>query len=254
MPAGEVIRYGIAVANALRRIHERDGVYGCLNPDHIMLTEGEVELAPAQSRIVLSPYAAPEQLRGSADDPRSDIFTLGAVLYEMLAGRRAFDSHDAVELRAAILERVPAPLEGGPRRLMQLVSTCMQKRPERRFQSALMVAAQLKLIAATERSADLAQKEPLRAKVNGHARGKPAQPKTTEPVSQPAVATHEEIAVTGPGKKRPPCPRCKATDVRPSRPKGALERALEEFGAQFSRCHRCYYRFMRIAFLTVSKE
>jgi hypothetical protein len=49
------------------------------------------------------------------------------------------------------------------------------------------------------------------------------------------------------------CPKCRATDVRQSRPKGSLEDAMKEFGARFNRCYRCYHRFMRLGFLTLQR-
>jgi serine/threonine protein kinase len=254
LPVAEVVRYGIGVANALRHIHERETLYGCLDPDCILLTDSGVELAPAGRQATISSYASPEQLQGKYDDPRSDIFTLGAILYEMLAGCRAFASRPPEELRTAILEREPRELEGVPRPLARLVSTCLEKRPERRFQRAQLVMLELKLIAASLRSPRLWPEfptgsqptQPDRAESNGRTR--------TEPVTQPVPIAQEEIALPTRAEKRRPCPKCKATDVRPSQPRGAVEEALTEFGVKFSRCHRCYHRFMQVAFVSISLE
>jgi serine/threonine protein kinase len=254
LPPAEVVRYGIGVADALRHIHDRY-VYGCLDPGSILLTETGVALAPVH-RAGISPYTAPEQLRGTFDDPRSDIFTLGAILYEMTTGHRAFDSRNADDLRTVILHCEPAPLEGSPLRLARVVAACLEKRPERRFQRAQLLAAQLKLIAATLRNPELRpepdEEEPAAdlglTILSGYTRTEPAL--ATETV----ILTEDEIEAVTPSAERMPCPKCHSTDVRPSRPKGPWEHTLEDLGVKFSRCYRCYHRFMRIAFMTVSRD
>ena len=85
-------------------------------------------------------YMSPEQVRGQAVDHRSDIFSLGTILYEMLSGRRAFQRSSAVDTLNAILkEDPPDPTETGrpmPPGLERVVRHCLEKRPEERFQSA----------------------------------------------------------------------------------------------------------------------
>src|SRR5438445_8919736 len=93
---------------------------------------------------------APEQVRGKAVDPRSDIFSLGAVLYEMLSGRRAFQRDTAAETMTAILKDDPPELStvdnSLPPALDRLVRHCLEKSPEERFQSTRDIAFDLESI------------------------------------------------------------------------------------------------------------
>jgi len=105
-------------------------------------------------------YMAPEQVRGLPADHRSDVFALGCVLYEMLAGSRAFAGETGAETMTAILKEDPPPLAVGPRRtppaLDRIVRRCLEKRPEERFQSARDLAFALDTVsdASTPAAAD----------------------------------------------------------------------------------------------------
>ena len=96
-------------------------------------------------------YMAPEVLQGSEADARSDIFSLGCVLYEMVTGRRAFEGKSQLSVLTAILEKDPEPLSqvqpASPATLDHVVKTCLEKNPEERFQTAHDVKLQLKWIA-----------------------------------------------------------------------------------------------------------
>ena len=85
-------------------------------------------------------YMAPEQVRGHAADPRSDIFAFGVVLYEMITGKRAFRKGTSAETLSAILNEEPPLLaqsvQNLPPALQRIVSRCLEKKPERRFQHA----------------------------------------------------------------------------------------------------------------------
>ena len=94
-------------------------------------------------------YMAPEQFEGREADARSDIFALGAVLYEMATGRQAFEGKTAASVMAAILEREPQPITAtrplAPPALDRLVETCLAKDPEERWQTAHDVKLQLQM-------------------------------------------------------------------------------------------------------------
>jgi serine/threonine protein kinase len=87
-------------------------------------------------------YMAPEQLQGKPVDARSDLFSFGCVLYEMLTGKRAFEGESAPSVIAAVLEREPAPLEISPS-LERVVRRALAKDPEQRFQTAREVKTAL---------------------------------------------------------------------------------------------------------------
>ncbi|HYM13480.1 MAG TPA: protein kinase, partial [Bryobacterales bacterium] len=98
-------------------------------------------------------YMSPEQVRGRPTDHRSDLFTLGAILYEMLGGRRAFRGESAVEVMNAILREDPPDLSETSRSvspaLDRIVRHCLEKNPEQRFQSARDVAFNLEALSGT---------------------------------------------------------------------------------------------------------
>jgi serine/threonine-protein kinase len=81
-------------------------------------------------------YMSPEQAAGGAIDPRSDLFSLGCILYEMLSGRPAFTGDSQGAIIASVLRDVPPPLTNTPRHVRALVERCLQKNPENRFRCA----------------------------------------------------------------------------------------------------------------------
>ena len=105
-------------------------------------------------------YTAPEQVRGQAVDARTDLFALGAVLYEMLAGRRAFQRETAAETMTAILREDPPDLSGSRTDLSpaldRIVRHCLEKNPAERFQTARDVAFALQAFSGTSLSAPVA--------------------------------------------------------------------------------------------------
>jgi eukaryotic-like serine/threonine-protein kinase len=171
LPLADVIRYGIQIADALDRAHQAGIVHRDLKPGNIMLTKSgaklldfglakaavsamapdaatvQKELTQEGTIIGTFQYMAPEQLEGAEADPRTDIFALGAVLYEMTTGRRAFDGKTRTSLIAAIVAGEPAPMRSmqplAPSALDHVVATCLEKDPEKRWQSARDVAREL---------------------------------------------------------------------------------------------------------------
>jgi Tol biopolymer transport system component/predicted Ser/Thr protein kinase len=180
LPLDQTLRYGSQIADALDKAHRQGIVHRDLKPGNVMLTKSGVKLldfglakvfeppAPKGSLTALPTkaaltqegtilgtfqYMAPEQLEGKEADARTDIFALGAVLYEMATGRKAFASSSQASLITAIMSADPAPISSvqpmAPPALDRIVKTCLAKDPEDRWQSAHDVAGQLQGIAET---------------------------------------------------------------------------------------------------------
>ena len=171
LPVDQALCYGGEIASALAAAHRQRVVHRDLKPANIMLTRSGTRLldfglakpaavnvspievtasAPitAQGTLVGTyPYMSPEQVEGREVDARSDIFSLGAVLYEMATGTRAFDGRTTASLIAAILEREPPPIASrqplAPAALDDIVRGCLAKDPEDRWQTAHDVKLQL---------------------------------------------------------------------------------------------------------------
>jgi TolB-like protein/lipopolysaccharide biosynthesis regulator YciM len=174
LPESMVVDLGIQVANGMAAAHEKGIVHRDLKPENIFLTRsgllkvldfGLAKLTrpepgggPASEQETLSAvtgagevmgtvgYMSPEQVKGQAVDARSDLFSIGCVLYEMLAGRRAFSGSSSVETLSAILRDEPKPLsaEALPSPLERVLRRCLQKSPGERFQSARDLAFALR--------------------------------------------------------------------------------------------------------------
>ena len=178
LPLEQTLRYGVEIADALDKAHRQGIVHRDLKPVNVMITTSGVKLLDfglAKAMAAPSPpssltslptqhnltqegtilgtfqYMAPEQLEGKEADGRTDIFALGAVLYEMATGRKAFSGASQASLIAAILERDPPPITAvqpfSPTALDRLVKTCLAKAPADRWQSAHDVELQLRGIA-----------------------------------------------------------------------------------------------------------
>src|SRR6202040_3796921 len=111
-------------------------------------------------------YMAPEQVRGQAADHRADVFAFGAILYEMLAGKRAFQKPTSPETMTAILNEDPPGISqivpNLPPALQRVVHRCLEKNPEQRFQSASDMAFALEALSDASNSVSLTirQKQP----------------------------------------------------------------------------------------------
>ncbi len=174
----QTLRFGIEIADALDKAHRQGIVHRDLKPGNVMLTKSGVKLldfglakaiAPTaatdltalptqaspvtQAGTVLGTfqYMAPEQLEGKEADARTDIFALGAVLYEMATGEKAFSGATQASLIGAILHTDPPPISQvqpmSPPALDRVVRSCLAKDPEDRWQSAHDVAGELKWVA-----------------------------------------------------------------------------------------------------------
>jgi serine/threonine protein kinase len=168
LPARKAIDYATQIARGLAAAHEKNIIHRDLKPDNLFLTKDErvkildfglAKLSQpsveevgqtdiATRKVHTDPgtvmgtvgYMSPEQVRAVQVDRRSDIFSFGAVLYEMLSGHRAFQRDSAIETLNAILKEEPAEVgdsnDNIPPTLERVVLHCLEKNPDRRFQSA----------------------------------------------------------------------------------------------------------------------
>jgi Tol biopolymer transport system component len=196
LPADQVLRYGSQVADALDRAHKQGIIHRDLKPGNVMLTRTGAKLldfglarSSAESAAVQGmtnmptharpltqegtilgtfQYMAPEQLEGTEADARTDIFALGALLYEMATGKRAFEGTSRTSLIAAIVSSQPPPISSvtpmTPPALDHVVRKCLEKDPDDRWQSAHDVASELRWISEAGSQAGLAAPIALRRK------------------------------------------------------------------------------------------
>src|SRR5215469_16851811 len=198
LPLKQTLQIGAQIAEALATAHRAGILHRDLKPGNVMLTAGGAKLldfglakkspslaggvsgltpstptmtiaelsSPAKaltqqgSIVGTIQYMAPELLQGAEADVRSDIFSLGCVLYEMLTGRRAFEGKSQLSVLTGILEKDPDPVSRAqptsPPALDHVVKTCLEKNPEERFQTAHDVKVQLRWIAEGGAQAELA--------------------------------------------------------------------------------------------------
>ena len=181
LPLEQVLRYGAQIADALDKAHRKGIVHRDLKPGNIMLTKSGAKLldfglakpvAPLASAVTLTgtrhgtplteegtivgtfQYMSPEQVEGKDLDGQSDIFSLGAVLYEMVTGKRAFEGKSQLSVASAILEKEPEPLSTikpmTPPALHHAIRRCLAKEREERWQSARDLRAELEWIARSD--------------------------------------------------------------------------------------------------------
>jgi eukaryotic-like serine/threonine-protein kinase len=178
LPLEQVLKYGMQIADALDKAHRSGVIHRDLKPGNIMLTPSGAKLldfglakpaAPLASLATLtaavmqtSPmteqgaivgtfqYMSPEQVEGKELDGRSDIFSLGTVVYEMLTGQRAFPGKSQLSVASAIIEKEPVPISTlkplTPPALDHAIRRCLAKDPEERWQTARDLMLELKWI------------------------------------------------------------------------------------------------------------
>jgi eukaryotic-like serine/threonine-protein kinase len=187
LPLEQVLKYGMQIADALDRAHRSGVVHRDLKPGNIMLTPNGAKLldfglakpaAPVLTGATLtaatprSPmteegtivgtfqYMSPEQVEGKEVDGRSDIFSLGAVLYEMLTGKRAFEGKSQLSVASAISEKEPEPINVfrplTPPGLDHAIRRCLAKDPDERWQTTRDLSLELKWITESKGQAGTA--------------------------------------------------------------------------------------------------
>jgi serine/threonine-protein kinase len=167
------LEIGVAVADALAEAHGKGIIHRDIKPANVMIANdgrvkvldfGLAKLSPADSAGDLDatealeltqegsvlgtvPYMSPEQLRGHEVDARSDLFSLGILIYQLSSGRRPFEGSSAADITSSILKDEPAPLgelaDAIPSALDGIVHSCLEKRPEDRPENAGIVREQL---------------------------------------------------------------------------------------------------------------
>ena len=187
LPLKQTLKVGMEVSEALEVAHRAGIVHRDVKPGNIMLTKSGAKLmdfglaramaigvsgasdAPLLSAATMSEasplspltcmgevigtiqYMSPEQIEGQKADARSDLFALGAILYEMATGKRAFQGKSQISVASAIMEKDPEPISATqpltPPAFEHVVSTCLAKNPDDRFQTAHDVRLDLKWIA-----------------------------------------------------------------------------------------------------------
>jgi Tol biopolymer transport system component len=191
IPSRKAIDYARQIASGLAGAHEKGITHRDLKPENLFITnDGRVKIldfglaklthpeadasgdAPTQqiatdAGTVMGTvgYMAPEQVRGKSADSRSDIFAFGAILYEMLSGKRAFHGESPVETMSAILKEEPPDLtetnRNIPSALERIVRHCLEKNPAERFQSARDLAFNLDALSEISSSRSGAQALPI---------------------------------------------------------------------------------------------
>jgi len=186
IPTRRAVEYALGIAHGLAAAHDKGVVHRDLKPENVFITnEGRVKILDfglaklvreehslETALTVTSPtttpgmvmgtigYMSPEQVRGEPSDARSDIFSFGTVLYEMLTGKRAFKRDSHVESMMAILKEDPPELNEtgwqGPLGLQRILTRCLEKNPAQRFQSASDLAFAIESLSGTGTSPGLA--------------------------------------------------------------------------------------------------
>jgi Tol biopolymer transport system component len=190
MPVRRAIEYALGIAQGLAAAHEKGIVHRDLKPENVFATrDGRIKVLDFGLAKLVRPeenhettvtltnqatlpgtvmgtvgYMSPEQVRGEATDPRSDIFSFGTVLYEMLTGKRAFQRETSAETMTAILREEPPALHDtgwqGPVELQRILARCLEKNVERRFQSASDLAFVMESLSGMSAATTTAKRVP----------------------------------------------------------------------------------------------
>jgi eukaryotic-like serine/threonine-protein kinase len=181
LPKRQANDYAQQIVHGLIAAHERRIVHRDLKPENLFVTHddrvkildfGVAKLQPEEGERSIDSmttvtkagavvgtvaYMSPEQLRGKPVDHRSDIFSLGAIVYEMLSGRRAFEGETEVDTMTAVLREEPPSIDTSeiPTAFQDIVRHCLEKEPENRFQSARDLGFALETLSGTSGSREI---------------------------------------------------------------------------------------------------
>src|SRR5271165_4150371 len=230
LPLRKAIDYGVQIAHGLAAAHEKGIIHRDLKPDNLFVTkEGGIKILDFGLAKVVPPndaaanqaptltlpgvamgtvgYMSPEQVRGLETDHRTDIFAFGAILYEMVMGKRSFERSTSADTMSAILNEDPEPISDlapeTPVALQRVVLRCLEKNAEQRFRSASDLAFALEALSdaalsapsgahaiqkdGTARAAKIATKEqPHRYPTLSRRTEPPGQPRS-QPKNSPIV-------------------------------------------------------------------
>ena len=194
LAARKAVEYAAQTAHGLAAAHEKGIVHRDLKPENLFVTnDGRLKILDfGLAKLIQKPtdepsaatvsgqtepgvvlgtvgYMAPEQVRGHAADHRADLFALGAILYEMLTGKRSFHKPTSAETMSAILNEEPPPVSqitpGVPPALQRVVQRCLEKTPEQRFHSASDLAFALEALSDSNISVSGSQPSSAKSKL-----------------------------------------------------------------------------------------
>lgn len=176
LPLDEALRIAAAVADGLEFAHRHGVIHRDVKPDNVhMLPDGRVKITDfGIARITFEPtltadgqifgtpsYMSPEQVTGKSIDARSDIFSLGVMLYEMVTGRKPFVGDSVITITYNIVNMNPSPLGGMPPAVENVIRRAMRKNPQERFGTAAEMAREIQAAMGQARSLPAAMPRPF---------------------------------------------------------------------------------------------